>query len=172
MKVTLCMEMSLNGMIARENGDEDFIPDSGFDNWLATIRDTGYVIWGRKTHDVVLSWKQTWQDALKDLKIIVVSSDDKYLVDSRFIKVSGPQEALGVFAKLGAENAILSGGSELNSSFAKLGLIDEILVRVGSVVVGKGIPLFSSEPFDLTLENVDTKKLPNGEIELRYRVVK
>jgi dihydrofolate reductase len=172
MKVTLCMEMSLNGMIARENGDEDFIPDSGFQNWLDVIRTSGHVMWGRKTHDVVLGWEPAWQAELKGMNIVVISADSNYKVDDRFKKASSPREAFALFEQMKAQEVFLSGGSGLNSSFAKLGLIDELMVTIEPVVVARGIPLFSPEAVDLTLEMLETKKLPSGAIQLRYNVVK
>jgi dihydrofolate reductase len=172
MKITLCMEMSLNGFIARENGDEDFIPDSGFQNWLEVIRSSKYVMWGRKTHNVVLAWEQAWQDELKGMNIVVVSADPGYQVDDRFKKASSPREAFRVFEQMGANNVFLSGGSELNSSFAKLGLIDELVVTVEPVAIGRGIPLFSPEISDLKLKLLDMKQLETGAVQLKYQVLR
>lgn len=172
MKVTLWMATSLNGFIARENNEEDFISKDSWNEWLTWIKSTGCMIWGRKTHEVVKTWEKEYFDDIKGVKAIIVSSNKNYEVSSDFELVSSPQEALAELEKGGFKEAILTGGSGLNSSFAKLGLINEVVLNIEPVVVGKGIPLFSTESFDLNLELIETKKVTDNLIQLRYKVKK
>ena len=51
------MATSINGMIARENGDEDFL---SHDNWISfkkLAEEIGFFIIGRKTYEVVQKWQ-------------------------------------------------------------------------------------------------------------------
>ena len=164
--------MSLNGIIARENNEEDFISHDSWQEWLKWIRKSGCVIWGRKTHEVVKSWDKQYFKDIKGVRAIVVSSNHNYEVGGGFELVSSPREALDKLEKEGFTTAIVTGGSTLNSSFAKSRLIDEVIVNIESVIIGKGIPLFNSESFDLTLKLLETKTYRNGIIQSHYKVKK
>ena len=162
--------MSLNGIIARENNEEDFISHDSWLEWLKWVRKSGCVIWGRKTHEVVKGWDKQYLEDLKGVKVVVVSADKNYKVGEGFELASSPEEALGKLEKDGFEAAVLTGGATLNSSFAKAGLVDEIVLNVEPVIVGKGIPLFSPDVFDLKLKLLESKKLNGDIVQLRYEV--
>ncbi|HED36787.1 MAG TPA: hypothetical protein ENI76_00860 [Ignavibacteria bacterium] len=83
---------------------------------------------------------------------------------------SNPKEALEILK--GFNNILITGGSGLNSSFAKENLIDEVIINVESVIIGEGIPLFPSNEFDLNLKLIDVKKLSNDIVQLHYKVTK
>ena len=162
--------MSLNGIIARENNEEDFISHDSWLEWLKWVRKSGCVIWGRKTHEVVKGWDKQYLEDLKGVKAVVVSSDENYKVGEGFELANSPEEALEKLAKDGFESAVVTGGATLNSSFAKAGLIDEVVLNVEPVVIGKGIPLFSPDVFDLKLKLLESKKLNEDVVQLRYEV--
>src|SRR4030067_2450336 len=162
------MAMSLNGIIARENNEEDFSSHDSWEDWLKWVRKSGCVIWGRKTHEVVKGWDKQYLEDLKGVKVVVVSADKNYKVGEEFELASSPEEALGKLEKDGFETVVLTGGATLNSSFAKAGLVDEIVLNVEPVIVGKGIPLFSPDVFDLKLKLLESKKLNGDIVQLRY----
>ena len=172
MKVILWMAMSVNGIIARENNEEDFLSHQGWNEWVKFIRDAGCMVWGAKTYKVVSGWKKEYFKDIEGVRAIIVSSNLKNLSDERFGLANSPQNALEILKKEGFDRVVLTGGSTLNSSFAKLGLIDEIVLSVEPVVVGQGIPLFKSDLFDLKLELVSIAKINQNLIQLHYRVVK
>lgn len=72
----------------------------------------------------------------------------------------------------GSKNIWIVGGGDLAGQFHDAGLLDEILVQVGSVTLGKGKPLFPrrlTQP-PLILESV--RRVGTGFAELVYRVPK
>lgn len=172
MKVTLWMGMSLNGIIARENNEEDFISHDCWLAWLEAIREYGCILWGRKTHEIVKTWPKQYFDDLKGIKVMVVSSNQKYLVKDGFELASSPIQALEKLTKEGFNKVILTGGSGLNSSLAKSNLINEVILNIEPVIVGKGIPVFSSDVFDLRLKFIEMKQSKGKTIQLRYKVIK
>lgn len=172
MKVILWMGMSVNGIIARENNEEDFISHDCWLAWLEVLRENGSLLFGRKTYEIVKTWPKQYFDDLKGIKVIVVSSNKKYLVGDGFELASSPHEALEKLKEEGFEGAILTGGSTLNSSFAKSNLIDEIVLNIEPVIIGKGIPVFNPDVFDLKLKLLEMKKSRGKTIQLKYRVVK
>jgi len=171
MKLILWMATSLNGMIARPNNEEDFLSEDTWLEWLRWIREVGCVIFGRKTYEVVKGYGEESLRDLKGIKIMVVSSQKDYKVSEGFELVSSPQEALEALERAGFQVAVLTGGSVLDSAFAKAGLIDEIVLNVEPVVVGEGIPLFSSSLFDLKLKLLETKKVNSNLIQIHYQVL-
>lgn len=173
MKVVLYMTISLNGIIARENNEEDFLSDYNWGTFVELAHKAGCTIWGRKTYDVVTStYSKELLDTIKDIKKIIVSTDNEFNPKDGFKSAKSPKDALEKSEKLGFKEVILSGGSNLNSSFVKENLIDEIIVNVEPVIIGKGIPLFSISDFDLKLSEPEIEKKLNGIIQLRYKVKK
>lgn len=172
MKVILYMAMSLNGIIAGEHNEEDFISHDCWLTWLEVLHQHGCVIWGRKTHKVVRSWPKSYFDDIKRIKVVVVSANPHYEVGKGFELVDSPEAALKTLKKQGFKSVVLSGGSTLNTAFAKLGLIDEVILNVEPVIVSKGIPLFKPDDFELPLKLIEMKQSKGKTIQLHYRVKK
>ena len=172
MKVTLWMGMSLNGIIAGEDNNEDFISDDCWQAWIETIRKHGCVIFGRKTHQNLITWPKQFLRDLEGIKVIVVSTNSDYKVGSGFDLVSLPEEALKTLERQGFKTSVLTGGSTLNSAFAKAGLIDEVILNIEPAIEGKGIPLFKPEDFELKFELAEMKQSKGKTIQLGYKVVR
>lgn len=171
MKTTLYMAMSANGIIARENNEEDFL---SHDNWKTLIElshKAGCLIWGAKTYGLVKQWGKQYWDDVKDIRKIIVS-DERIELEEDCILAHSPEDALEKAKVEGFSEIILSGGSTLNASFAKAGLIDEVILNVEPVVVGKGIPVFAKDDFEFHLELQDVKKLNNEILQIHYKVKK
>jgi len=93
-------------------------------------------------------------------------------VPAGYTLANSPKEALSLLEKEGFKPVLLAGGSNLNASFAKEGLIDEIIINIEPVIVGKGIPVFATENFDLKFLLLGTKIIDDQIIQLRYKVSK
>lgn len=172
MKVILFMAVSLNGIIARENNEEDFLSEDNWKTFVELSHKTGCMIWGRKTQEVVLGWEKEYIDALKEIKKVVVSSNLSLTLGENYILASSPQDALNKLSAEGFKEVILTGGSILNSSFAKENLIDEVILNVEPAITGEGIPLFAPSEFDLKLKYIDSKEISDQIIQLRYSIIK
>ena len=171
MQVTLWMSTSLNGFIARPNNEEDFISHDSWLEWIKYIKQIGCIIWGRKTYEIVKAWDKAYLNDLKGIKVIIVSTDGAFKVEEGFEQADSPQVALDLLTKQGFTHAVLTGCATLNTSFAKLGLINEVIVNLEPVIIGAGIPLFSPEIFDLRLTLIDTRQI-NHLTQLHYRAIK
>src|SRR3989344_2491873 len=134
MKVILFMAISLNGIIARENNEEDFLSEINWTSMVSLAKKFRCIIWGRRTHEVVKTWDQHYHDDLKDIRKIVISKDVNFNTGRDYILVDSPKEALDLLKKERFENALLSGVSGLNASFAKEKLIDEIILNIEPVL--------------------------------------
>ena len=65
------MAMSLNGIIARSNGDEDFLSVVDWENFSELTEKTGCLITSRKTYENVKNWNDKSFDDINAIKIVV-----------------------------------------------------------------------------------------------------
>ena len=78
-KITVEMAYSINGLIATEDGDEDFLSFRGWEIMLELLKEYDVLIWGRKTWDNILSWGDDYVKDLKNINIIILSKTNKQL---------------------------------------------------------------------------------------------
>lgn len=171
MKVTLFMAQSLNGIIARENYSEDFLSDENWITFIDLLKEKGCLIWGRKTYEIV-KVPDNYQEDFGGIRKVIVTGNETIQLKEGFISANSPKAALDLLKKEGFVDVILSGGSALNSSYAKEGLIDEVILNIEPVIIGRGIPIFKTEDFDLNLSLINSKKVFENIIQLHYQVLK
>lgn len=70
----------------------------------------------------------------------------------------------------GSKNIWIAGGGDLAGQFYDAGLLDEIIVQVGSVTLGRGKPLFPRRVTSPPLRLVSVRQVGTGFVELRYEV--
>ncbi len=70
----------------------------------------------------------------------------------------------------GTKNIWIVGGGDLAGQFYDARLLDEIIVQVGSVTLGRGKQLFPRRVTDPPLRLISTRQVGAGFAELRYEV--
>ena len=70
------------------------------------------------------------------------------------------------------KNIWIVGGGDLAGQFYDVGLLDEVIVQVGSATLGKGKPLFPRRVLSPTLQLISVRQMGVGMAELRYKVHK
>lgn len=73
-------------------------------------------------------------------------------------------------AAAGGRNIWIVGGGDLAGQFHDAGLLDEMIVQVASVTLGRGKPLLSRRLTSPPLSLVSVRQVGTGFAELRYRV--
>jgi dihydrofolate reductase len=73
-------------------------------------------------------------------------------------------------AAAAGRNLWIVGGGDLAGQFHDAGLLDEILVQVGSVTLGRGKPLFPRRRTNPPLRLLGVRQVGTGFAELRYAV--
>ncbi len=165
------MAVSANGFIARRDGDEDFLPHEGWVQMLEYAKEYGHFIWGRKTYEAVKSWGGDFMRDIENIPIVIVSSDKGISYPNNVTVCSSPAEAVKIVEQMGHKKAFLSGGSTLNTSFAKVGLIDEIILNYNPTILSDGIKLFCESDFELKLKLKEIKELSSNIVQIRYSVI-
>lgn len=70
----------------------------------------------------------------------------------------------------GGRNLWIVGGGDLAGQFFDAGLLDDLIVQVGSVTLGRGKPLFPRRVLHPLLRLVSVQTMGSGMVELRYEV--
>jgi dihydrofolate reductase len=166
------MAMSLNGMIASKNGDENFLSETNWESFAELAKQRGCFIIGRKTYEAVQKWPDyNFDDIDAKLKMVVSTNTDLKL-DPPFIAVSSPQEAVEKAASMNFEEVLLTGGSTINSVFLGENLIDEVILDIEPAIIGSGVPLFAEKDFEKRLSFIDSVKIADDILQVRYKVNK
>jgi dihydrofolate reductase len=90
--------------------------------------------------------------------------------DTRFVQGDVQPVHAEMSAAAGSKNIWIVGGGDLAGQFFDAGLLDEILVQVGSVTLGKGKPLFPRRVTNPPLRLIAARQVDAGFAELRYEV--
>jgi len=167
-KIIVYIASSLDGYIARENGDIDWLPEntaSGYDEFYKTI-DT--VVMGKNTYKQVLTFGEY---PYKDKSSYVFTRNNDQTKDENTEFVSDVDKFVKKNISNSEKNIWLVGGAEIISSFLNRGFVDEIILSIIPVVLGKGISLFKNIQNEVKLELIKTTDYDKL-VELHYRVTK
>jgi dihydrofolate reductase len=172
MKVILYMAQSLDGFIARENGETDFIGTADLKRFKEMSLKAGNVVMGRYTYQVIQREKQF---PLPDRYNVVMTRQLTDRTDNDRILFTGerPKQVLEMLKEKQFEEAFIIGGGRLARSFLEEKLIDEIYITIEPIILGKGIPLVPNhDPLNLQLELLETYSISPHELQLHYQVNK
>lgn len=173
MKTSAYIATSLDGFIARENGDIDWLPapgveDYGYKEFMDTV---DVLIMGRNTFDKVLSFPD-WPYGSKP--VIVLSHGTvnipKHIVQSVKSMSSTPRELVSRLQEEGARHVYVDGGKTVRE-FLDEGLLQQLIITRIPILIGNGIPLFGPLKRDIRLRHIETRQFPDGLVQSRYEVV-
>jgi dihydrofolate reductase len=173
MTVSVFIGMSVDGFIARPNGELDFLPQDGgephgYDEFMAGV---DALVIGRKTFETVLGFP-TWPYGQK--RVVVLSSHpiDLSKVSEGVVEhmAGSPAEIIARLAETGAQNLYVDGGITIQR-FLRAGLVHRLIITRVPVLIGEGIPLFSTLPQDIRLCHIATQAYPSGLVKTEYEVV-
>jgi dihydrofolate reductase len=173
MTVSVFIGTSLDGFIARRNGDLDFLPAGGgephgYDEFITSV---DALVIGRNTFEKVLTF-ETWPYG--DKRVVILSSRPVDLSAVRggvVEQMAGPPaEIVARLAASGSHDLYVDGGVTIQG-FLRAGLIQRLIITRVPVLIGEGIPLFGSLPRDVRLRHVATRHYPSGLVQSEYRVL-
>jgi dihydrofolate reductase len=165
--------VSLDGFIARRNGEYDFLPadggeSNGYSEFIASV---DALVIGRKTFETVLAFPE-WPYGEKQVVVLSTRRLDLSKVRrGRVEQMSGPPAE--IFSRLsgrGFQHVYVDGGLTVQD-FLRAGQIQRIIINRYPVLIGDGIPLFGSLPHDVRLRHITTQTSMNGSVKSEYQVV-
>jgi dihydrofolate reductase len=173
MMVSVFMGTSLDGFIARRNGEFDFLPTGGgephgYDEFIATV---DVIVMGRGTFETVLKMSP-WPYGEK--RVVVLSSRrlDLTMVRGGVVEqmAGEPAEIVAKLAAQGSKHVYVDGGITVQG-FLRAGLVQRLTITRVPVLIGDGIPLFGSLAQDVQLRHLGTRQYASGLVTSEYEVV-
>lgn len=171
--VRVFIATSLDGFIAGEGGDLSWLPhptpaeDYGYADHIAG---TAAILMGRVSYDTVAVFDE-WPYG--DTPVFVATNrplDEPAAPTVRAISGHSAADLVSaVQAEIG-DGGIYADGGALIRSLLDEGLIDELIVTVIPVILGRGTPLFAGAALRHTLELTGSQAYDNGLVQLRYLV--
>ena len=172
MMISVFIGTSLDGFIARPNGDLDFLPPGGgephgYDEFMASV---DAIVIGRNTFEKVLTMG-AWPYG--DKRVVVLSSrpvDLSAAVGGVVEQMAGPPAAVvSQLAARGAHHLYVDGGITIQR-FLRAGLIQRLMITRVPVLIGEGIPLFGALSRNIPLRHLATRHYPSGLVQSEYQV--
>jgi dihydrofolate reductase len=171
MTVSVFVGTSVDGFIARPNGDLDFLPPGGgephgYNEFIATV---DAIVIGRKTFETVLAMED-WPYGQK--RVVVLSSRPVDLAGAAGVveQMAGPPaDIVSQLGASGAHHLYVDGGITIQG-FLRAGLIQRLIITRVPVLIGGGVPLFGTLPRDIRLHHIATRHYPSGLVQSEYQV--
>lgn len=172
MTVSVFIGTSVDGFIARPNGDLDFLPEGGgephgYNEFIASV---DAIVIGRKTFETVLAYP-AWPYG--DKRVVVLGSRpvDLSTVRGDVVEQMGgpPAEIVSQLAARGIQHVYVDGGITIQG-FLRAGVIQRLIITRVPVLIGEGVPLFGTLPRDIRLHHVATRHYPSGLVQSEYLV--
>lgn len=181
MKTQYYTATSLDGFIATEDDSLDWLfqlGDPEETSYPSFIAGVGALAMGSATYEWMLrhsdtisaqlgsSWPYTqpaWVFSHRSLPIVEGADIRMVQGDVRAVHDAMRQAA-------GSKNIWIAGGGDLAGQFYDAGLLNEIIVQVGSVTLGRGKPLFPRRLTHPPLRLVSARHVSGGFAELTYEV--
>jgi dihydrofolate reductase len=172
MKMSVFIGVSVDGFIARPDGELDWLPAGGGEEhgYQAFINSVDALVIGRKTYETVLGF-DAWPYGMKPVFVLSTRSlapaPDGAVVEH----LSGrPDGIVSQLEARGINHAYVDGGITIQR-FLRAGLIQRMIVTRVPVLIGEGIPLFGVTGRDIPLKHIATRQYPSGLVQSEYLVI-
>ncbi len=173
MKFSVFIATSLDGYIAKEDGSLDWLTsiptpannDLGYGEFISGI---DAILMGRNTFNVVKSFGQ-WP---YEVPVFVWSKTLSFLPDDysgRASVITGDVNEVVRKLKECGKNSIYVDGGKTIQTFLNMDMIDQMIITIIPVLLGKGIPLFGTVDKEKSFIPVKSEVLNNTFIQLTLK---
>lgn len=177
-KVSVFMAKSLDGFIARADGDVNWLhageplpegDDAGYAAFFETI---DMLVMGRGSFEKVLTF-DPWPYGATPVTVMSSSLTEvpEALRSTVKISTATPTDLLKSLQEQGYSHVYLDGGRVIQS-FLRAGLVDEMTLTTIPVLIGGGRPLFGELAQDIHLKHVTTRTWANGMVQTTYQIAR
>jgi dihydrofolate reductase len=172
MKATVYIATSIDGFIARPDGDIDWLPaisgPGGEDyGYSAFMRSVDVIIMGSRSYEKVLTfgeWPYTKPVVVLSSRELAPPPTSKAPIE---MMSGSPREVLARLGARGMKHAYVDGGRTIQR-FLEDGLIQRLIITTIPVLIGVGLPLFGPLRHDIRLRHVETRSYTNGLVQSEY----
>ena len=181
MKTQYYTATSLDGFIATEDDSLDWlyaladVKDSSYPEFIAEV---GAIAMGSTTYQWILDHAE---QAIEEMGTAWPYSQPVWVFTSRTLPkvpdaainfVQGDVRSVhqAMQKAAGDKNIWIAGGGDLVGQFYDAGLLNDLILQIGSAILGNGRPLLLRRIIDPPLRLSATRQMGSGMIELRYEV--
>lgn len=182
MKTVFYTAASLDGFIATEDDSLEWLFPLGNvkeSSYPGFIQDVGALAMGSATYEWLVKntdaegsgtgtpWpyeQPSWVFSSRRLPVISGA-------DLRFVQGEVTRFFSAMQAAARGNNLWIVGGGDLAGQFYDAGLLDELIIQIGSATLGKGKPLFPRRVLSPCLSLKSVCQMGTGMAELRYEVI-
>ena len=173
MRCAVFIATSLDGCIARSDGDLDWLPqdgdlegadDHGYEEFVASV---DVLVMGRTTYDTVLGFGVGWP---YELPVVVLTNRplDDVPAGADVRTASGPvTQVVADLEAAGFTGAYIDGG-EVIQQFLTADLVDDMTITVVPVLLGDDIPLFGELEQDLRFTAGEPRLVTGGLVQTTW----
>lgn len=175
MKTSVFIATSLDGFIARPDGDIDWLMNPDFDidgedfGYSKFISSVDAIVMGRNSFEKVLTlgdWHYTKPVVVLTSRPLEIPG---HLAQKVSIASGSVQEILHKMESRGYRHLYIDGGITIQE-FLKAGAINEMTITLIPVLIGQGIPLFGSLGSDISLKHISSISYKTGLVQNIYKV--
>lgn len=174
-KVILFIAETLDGYIAEEDGNIDYLIDSDFTSGETTdheyeklVKHVDTVVMGRKTYEQVANKLSPNNYPYDDYENYILTTHPTESLDNiHFIRDDAIDLVEMLKGQPSKKDIWIIGGSSIIAPLVNADLIDTYQIGIVPIVLGKGIPLFSDKTKFKEL-NLESAKKINGIAYLTY----
>ena len=173
-RVRVFVGTSLDGFIAGPDDDLSFLDppegatlegDHGFGQLL---EETGALLMGRRTYDVVTSFDVPWPYGERPLLVATSRPLEPAHPTVQAVRGSITELVEQARAAAAGKDVYLDGGALIRAALMA-DLVDELTITLVPIAIGRGVPLLAGLERAQRLERVAVKELEAGMVQLVYR---
>ncbi|MEZ4964215.1 MAG: dihydrofolate reductase family protein [Saprospiraceae bacterium] len=182
-KVKLQIQMSIDGYVARPNGENDWMtwnPDDQFVGFLHSMIDASdTILLGRKmTDDFVSHWENAVRNNPDNLfakkmvdtpKVVFTKTLEQSTWNNTTLAKGDLAQEIANLKEQDGKDMIVYGGAGFVSSLIKENLIDEYHLIVNPTAIGDGMAIFKLLDRTQRFIPIESRLYPGGKTVLSYR---
>lgn len=171
MKTIVYIGTSLDGFIARTNGDFDWLSQFANDEAVRAYEELtnriDAIVIGRGTYEKVLTFP-SWPYGKKVFVLSSSITEAPPEISNKVTFLSMPPAALiNHLARMRYSTIYIDGGKVIQD-FLKEDLVNELIISKAPILIGSGIPLFGYLDHDIAFEHTRTEICSNGLVRSYY----
>jgi dihydrofolate reductase len=175
-KASVFIATSLDGFIARRNGDIDWLVDADSSEknedygWKVFWDSVDCLIMGRNTMEKVVTFGEWPYEGKRVVVLSNTLSEPPSMLAGKVELYSGsPRSLVDKLEHEGCEHLYVDGGKVIQS-FINENLITDITINRIPILLGEGLPLFGPTNNDIKLKHIQTETYPNGFVMSQYTI--
>lgn len=173
-KIQLYIATTIDGFIARENGSLDWLfehansnkLDYGYNDFL---KEVDIILMGRRTYDELMGYGVNWPYEDKKTYILSRSTNYKIKTPNTFLIGKISKAFIESLKSESKKNIWIVGGGILISQFLNKSAINEMILSIIPIILGKGVKLFPDEPHETKFQLLSSQSFETGVVNLAYR---